>query len=159
MKQKIFCLGDDFTIKDESGADRYFVDGKALTIRDKLSFQDLHGKELAFIQQKLLSWGPKYEIYRSGSLAATVEKKLFTLFNCKFVVDVPGPNDLEARGNFLDHEYEFHRGGLVVAKCSKKWFSWSDTYGIDVGPGEDDILILASSVVIDMVCHQEGKNH
>jgi uncharacterized protein YxjI len=88
-----------------------------------------------------------------------VEKRLFTLFNCKFIVDVPGPNDLEAKGNFTDHEYEFHRSGRVVATCSKRWFAWSDTYGIDVAPGEDDVLILASSVVIDMVCHDDKNRH
>jgi uncharacterized protein YxjI len=159
MSQKIFCLGDDFTIKDETGAERFFVDGKVFTIREKLSFQDMQRRELAFIQQKLLSWGPKYEVYRDGKLAAVVEKKLFTLFKCKFVVDVPGPDDLEAKGNFLDHEYVFERGGRVVATCSKRWFSWSDTYGIEVAPGEDDVLILASSVVIDMVCHDDNKRH
>ena len=159
MKQKIFCFGDDFTIKDESGTERFFIDGKVFTIRNKLSFEDMQGHELAFIQQKLLSWGPKYEIYREGKLAAVVEKRLFTLFNCKFIVDVPGPNDLEAKGNFTDHEYEFFRGGRVVATCSKRWFAWSDTYGIDVAPGEDDVLILASSVVIDMVCHADKERH
>ena len=30
---------------------------------------------------------------------------------------------------------------------------WSDTYGVDVAEGEDDVLILCSTVVIDMVCH------
>ena len=159
MSQKIFCLGDDFVIKDETGADRFFVDGKAFSIGNKLSFQDMQKRELAFIQQRLLSWGPKYEITRNGSLAAVVEKKLFTLFKCRFVVDVPGPNDLEASGNFLDHEYVFQRGGQVVATCSKRWFSWSDTYGIEVAPGEDDVLLLASSVVIDMVCHDDSKRH
>jgi uncharacterized protein YxjI len=158
MKQKIFSFGDDFTIKDESGIERFFVDGKAFSVGNKLSFQDMQRRELAFIQQKLLSWGPRYEILRGGHLAASVEKRLFTLFTCKFVVDVPGPDDLEAKGNFLDHEYEFHRGGRVVASCSKRWFSWSDTYGIEVGEGEDDVLILASSVVIDMVCHDEKKH-
>ena len=155
MKQKIFCLGDDFFIKDESGADRFFIDGKVFTIGNKLSFQDMQRRELAFIQQRLLSWGPKYEIHRDGNLAAVVEKKLFTLFKCRFVVDVPGPNDLEATGDFLDHEYQFTRAGRVVATCSKRGFSWSDTYGIEVAPGEDDILLLASSVVIDMVCHDQ----
>ena len=29
MKQKLFCWGDDFTIKDDAGTDRFFVDGKA----------------------------------------------------------------------------------------------------------------------------------
>jgi uncharacterized protein YxjI len=157
MKQKLFAWGDDFTIKDESGSDRFFVDGKVFTLRNKLSFQDMQGHELAFIQQKLLSWGPQYEIYRNGTLAAVVKKQLFTLFTCKFSVDVPGPDDLEARGDFLDHEYNFYRGHQTVATCSKKWFAWTDTYGVEIQQGCDDVLILASSVVIDMVCHGDKQ--
>lgn len=157
MKQKLFSFGDDFTIKDERGHDVFFVDGKAFTIGDKLSFQDLNGNELAFIRQKLLSWGPTYEITRGGQLAAIVKKQLFTLFRCKFTVDVPGPDDLEAQGNFLDLEYTFQRGNRTVAEVSKRWFAWSDTYGVDIRDGEDDVQILASTVVIDMVCHQESR--
>ena len=40
---------------------------------------------------------------------------------------------------------------------SKRWFSLTDSYGVDIAEGEDDVLILASAVVIDMVCHQESK--
>src|SRR5438874_5300365 len=106
MKQKILCLGDDFVIKDGNGRDLYFVDGRAFSIGNKLSFQDMAGNELAFIQQKLLSWGPTYEISRNGELVATVKKKLFTMFRCKFSVDVPGPDDLEAQGSFMDYVYK-----------------------------------------------------
>ena len=98
MKQKLLSWGDDFRIKDATGTDTFFVDGKALSFRDKLSFEDMQGQELAFIRQKLLSWGPTYEIYRNDQLAAVVKKQLFTFFRCKFTVDVPGPNDLEAKG-------------------------------------------------------------
>jgi len=157
MKQKLFCWGDDFTIKDEQGQDVFFVDGKAFSIGEKLSFQDMAGNELAFIRQKLLAWGPTYEIYRGSELAAVVKKHLFTFLNCKFTVDVPGPDDLEAEGNFLDHEYRFTRGGRIVATVSKQWFSWTDTYGVEVADGEDDVLILASTVVIDMVCHGDDE--
>jgi uncharacterized protein YxjI len=157
MKQKLFAFGDDFTIQDESGRDAYFVDGKALSIGDKLSFQDMKGNELAFIKQKLFAWGKTYEIYRSGSLAAVVKKELFTLFKCHFTVDVPGPDDLEATGDFLDHEYQFTRGDRAVASVSKQWFSLRDTYGIDVAEGEDPVLVLASAVVVDMACHADRK--
>ncbi len=65
-------------------------------------------------------------------------------------------DDLEAKGDF--HEYAFTRAGRSVATVSKQWFSWSDTYGVDIAEGEDEVLILASSVVIDMVCHDDrGK--
>jgi len=159
MKQKLFSWGDKFRIQNEAGQDVFFVDGRAFSLGNKLSFEDMAGNELAFIQQKLLSWGPTYEISRSGQLAAIVKKQLFTFFNCRFTVDVPGPDDLEAQGNFLDMEYTFTRSNQTVAQVSKKWFSWSDTYGVDIADGQDDVLILASTVVIDMVCHADDKRH
>ncbi len=155
MKQKLFAWGDDFRIQNAAGQDVFFVDGRAFSIGNKLSFQDLNGHELAFIRQKLLSWGPTYEITRGDELLAVVKKQLFTLFRCKFTVDVPGPEDLEAQGSFMDMEYRFERGGRTVAEVSKRWFSWSDTYGVDIRDGEDDVLILASTVVIDMICHDD----
>lgn len=158
MKQKIFAWGDDFTIKDDTGNDAFFVDGRAFSLGKKLSFQDMSGSELAFIAQRLLSWGPAYEITRGGELLAVVKKKHFTLFRCKFSVDVPGPDDLEAQGSFMEYDYKFSRGNRTVAEVSKRWFSMSDTYGVEIADGEDDVLILASTVVIDMVCH-DGKDH
>lgn len=159
MKQKLFAWGDDFLIKNDAGKDVFFVDGRAFSLGNKLSFQDLDGNELAFIRQKLLSWGPTYEITRGEQLLAVVKKQFFTFFRCKFTVDVPGPDDLEAQGSFLDMEYSFERGGRRVAEVSKRWFSWSDTYGVDIAEGEDDVLILASTVVIDMVCHADNRRH
>jgi uncharacterized protein YxjI len=157
MKQKLFCWGDDFCIKDDRERDVFFVDGKAFSIGEQLSFQDMVGNELAFIRQKFFSWGGTYEIYRASQLAAIVKNSLFTYRYCKFTVDVPGPDDLEAEGDFLYHEYRFTRGGRSVATVSKQWFTWTDTYGVEIADGEDDVLILASTVVIDMVCHGDDE--
>ena len=159
LKQKFWSWGDDFRIRDADGQDVFFVDGRAFSWGDKLSFQDMEKNELAFIRQKLLAWGPTYEVEVHGRLVAVVKKKLFTLLRCKFTVDVPGPDDLEAQGSFLDHEYAFERQGREVAQVSKRWFSWTDTYGVDIVSAEDDVLILATAVVIDMVCHQESKQN
>jgi uncharacterized protein YxjI len=159
MRQKLLSWGDDFVIRDDDGQDAFFVDGKVFTLGHQLSFQDMEGNELAYIRQKLLAWGPTYEIYRDGQLQAIVKKSLFTLIHCRFSVDVPGPDDLEARGNFTDHEYEFERDGRTVAVVSKRWFSWTDTYGVEIADGEDDILILAATVVIDMACHGDQEKH
>ncbi len=157
MKQKLFAWGDDYYIKDESERDVYFVDGKAFSFGDKLSFQDMNGNELAFIKQKLLAWGPTYELYHEGKLWATIRKELFTLFRCVFTIDLPGPDDPVAEGDFLEHEYYFNRAGRTVARVSKQWFAWADTYGVEIGEGEDPVLILASTVAIDMVCHDRDK--
>jgi uncharacterized protein YxjI len=155
MKQRWFSFGDDYKIQDAAGEDVLQIDGKVFCIGDQLSVQDMDGRELAYIDQKMLSWGPTYEIWRSGRLAAVVKKSVFTLFHCKFTVDVPGPDDLLAEGDFWEHEYRFTREGREVASVSKRYFSWTDTYGIEVPHGEDPILILASAVVIDLCCHQK----
>ncbi len=157
MKQKLFSFGDDFIIRDEAGNDAFFVDGKVFCLGNQLSFQDMDKNELAYIKQKLLTLGQTYEIHRSGELAAVVRKSLFTFFNCTFSVDVPGPDDLVAQGNFTDHEYQFTRHGEPVATVSKHWFTLADTYGVDIADGEDDILLLASTVVIDMACHPDSR--
>ena len=158
MKEKIIAWGDDFKIRDESGRDVFYVDGKVFSFGDKLSFKDMAGNELALIDQKMLAIGPTYEIFRGGSRVAVVKKKLFTLVRNRFTIDVPGPNDLEAVGNFIDKDYTFMRGDREVARVSKKWFRMTDTYGVDVAPGEDDVLILASAVVIDLCMHPDDKD-
>jgi uncharacterized protein YxjI len=158
MKEKWLAMGNDFQILDEQGQQVYFVDGQAFTLGEKLSFKDNDGKELLFIRQRLLAWGHTYEILRGGQTLAMVKKKMFTLLRARFSVDVPGPDDLEAQGDFLSHEYVFSLRGQEVATVSKKWISWTDAYGVDIADGQDDLLILACVVVIDLVLHNP-KNH
>ena len=163
MKQKMWAWGNDFTIKNEAGQDCFFVDGQAMSIGDKLSIRDMAKNELAFIRQKLLSWGPTYEIYHGGQLFAIVKEELFTFLNYRFQVDVgadgPTPNDLEIQGDFFAHEYAFMQGGRQVAAVSKQWFAWTDTFGVDVQAGEDDVLILACTVVVDRVVQKSKNEH
>lgn len=155
MKQKLLSFGDDFSIKDAEGRDRFFVDGAAFSIGDKFSFQDMQGNELCRIEQKLLSFGKRYRIVRDGKPIATVKKKRFTLFRDVFDVEDAAAGDLDATGDFIDREYRFTRDGNTIATVSKRFFSLSDTYGVDIGPGEDDVLILACAVVIDACSHDE----
>jgi len=154
MKKKVFSLGDKFAIRNENGEDAFFVSGAVFSLGNQLSFAGPQGNELLFIKQKLLSWGPTYELYRGEEHVATIKKELFTLFQCTFEIHIDEQGDLEAQGNLSDHEYSVTRGGRPVARISKEWFSWTDTYGVDIADGEDPVLILATTVVIDMCCHE-----
>jgi len=154
MKQKVFSFGDKFAIRNENGEDAFFVNGEVLSLGHKLSLEDPQGNELLFIRQKLLSWGPTYELYRGEEHVATIKKEMFNLLHCTFDIHIDGQGDLEAQGDLSDHEYSFTRDGELVAQVSKQWFSWSDTYGVDVVNSEDPVLILAGTVVIDMCCHE-----
>ena len=158
MKQKLWSMGDDFIIKDSAGNDAFFVDGKVFSLGHKLSFQDMNGQELAYIAQKLLSFKTTYEIYRGDNLFAEVVKN-FTFFKDNYTVDIPGPNDYEVQGDFWDYEYAFLRNGRTVARVSKAFFAWADTYGVEIADGEDDITILATAVVIDLVNQDQHRRH
>jgi len=157
MRQKLLSLADSFQIKDENGQDAFLVAGKVFSLGHQLSFQDLAGNELVSIRQQLLSWGPTYEISKGDQPFATVKKELFNFFKYRFEIDLPGTADLDAEGNFLDHEYALNRGETPVATVSKQWLTLTDTYGVDIAEGEDDILVLAITVVIDMVCHPDKR--
>jgi len=58
-----------------------------------------------------------------------------------------------------DHFTRAGAGGGPVANVSKRYFSWTDTYGIDIADGEDDVTLLASIIVIDLCCHGDKKRH
>lgn len=152
MRQKFWALGDTFTIKDAQETEVFRVEGRAFSWGDKLSFQSANGRELAFIKQKLLSLKPKYELYRDGELFAVIVKEL-SLLKSRFTLDVPGPNDYVIRGSFLEHEFAFERSGAKVATVSKAYFSLTDAYGVEILEGEDEIAVLATCVVIDLVMH------
>lgn len=155
IKEKFWSIGDKFTIFDERDNEKFYVIGKAFSWGDKLSFQDTHRKELAFIEQKLLSWKKRYNILIDGEPFAAITKEI-TWFKKKFRLDIPGPNDYTIDGSFWDHEFTFTRdSGQQVATVSKKMWSWSDCYGVEIVDGENDIAILCACIVIDQVLDDE----
>jgi uncharacterized protein YxjI len=101
---------------------------------------------------------PTYQISLAGREGAEVRNHLFTPFGDRFTIDVPGPNDLEMEGNLFDHEFTIGRGDQTVATVSKRWFTMRDTYAVDVAAGQDDLLILASVLALDLAEDQERQH-
>ena len=148
LREKMFAIGDDFWI-ERDGERAFKVDGKALRIRDTLVLETPGGDELYRIQEKKLSVRDKMEIERGGQTAATVRKALVSPLRDRFSIDVEGGEDMEAKGNIVDHEYKIERDGEKVAEVSKRWFRVRETYGIEIAAGQDDALLLATTACID----------
>jgi uncharacterized protein YxjI len=149
MREKLFAIGDDFWIENEDGQRIFKVNGKAMRVRETFILESPGGEELFKIQEKKLSIRDKMSIERDGDTVATVKKALITPLRDRFDIEVEGGDDLSAKGNIVDHEYEIEREGNKVAEVSKKWFRIRDSYGIEIAPGENDALILAATVCID----------
>ena len=154
MRQRMFSIGDDYTIENDRGDHVFKLDGKALRVRKTILFKDMDGRELVKIQERMLHVRDSMEIEGpDGKRLAMVHKALITPLRERWVVDVEDGPDLHAQGNFVEHEYTIERDGDKVAEVSKRWFRVRDTYGVEVFPGEDDMLILAATAVIDTMAH------
>jgi len=158
IRERFFRLGEDSDITDEQGQPVYHVDGKVLTLHDTLIVRDLAGTEVARVQRQLVALRPTYHITRQGQEVAEVRKKLFSPFVDRFTIDIPGPDDLSMTGDLFEHEYTITRGDQVVATVSKRWLSLTDTYGVDIAPGEDDLLILTSVLALDLAEDREHRD-
>jgi len=154
MRQRMLSIGDDYIIENERGEHVFKLDGKALRVRKTIKFEDMDGHELCKIQERMMRLRDSMEIEGpDGRRMAMVHKAMITPLRERWVVDVEDGPDLHAQGNFVDHEYTIERDGDKVAEVSKRWFRVRDTYGVEVAPGENDILILATTAVIDSMAH------
>ena len=158
VREKFFHLGEDSVITDESGRPLYIADGKVFSIRNTVVLKDLRGNELATIKKQLLALGLTYHITRHGQEGAVIRKKIFSPFVERYIVDIPGPDDLSVTGSLLEHNFTISRGGQLVASVSKRWVSLTETYGVETAPNEDDILILATVIAMDLAEDQEERN-
>ena len=154
MRQNLVSIGDDFWIENDRGEKVYKADGKALRVRQTLIFEDAHGKELCKIQERMMRVKDSMEIEGpGGERMAMIKKALITPVRERWSVQVGNGPDLEVQGNILDHEYTIGEGRDKIAEVSKKWFRIADTYGVEIEQGQNDILILAISVAVDMMAH------
>ena len=129
------------------------MNGKALRVRDTLVLEGPSGDELYTIQEKKLHVRDTMEIERDGRTVATVKKALVTPLRDRYSIDVEGGDDLEAKGNIVDHEYKIERGGQQGGRSVEALVPGPRHYGIEIAPGQDDPLLLAVIVCIDQMSH------
>jgi len=154
MHEKLISIGDDYWIENETGKRAFYVDGKALRVRETLIIKDAQGNELYKLKEKLLRVKDTMDIEDAGGkTAATIKKDLITPLRDRWKVEVSNGPEMDIQGNFLDHEYKIEAGREKVAEVSKKWFRIRDTYGVEIEPGQDAALILTIAAVLDQMAH------
>ncbi len=154
IKEKIFTLGDQFSVMDAYGNEKYFVEGEIFTFGRKLHVYDAYHREVAFIKQELFNFFPTYLVFVGGWEIARVRKE-FSFFVPRFTVDGPG---WDVHGHFLEHDYEITRHGRPVVTIEKEWMTWGDSYVLDIADPADEIAALALVLTIDCVQEQQNNN-
>lgn len=153
MRQKVFALGQDFYINNAAGEPVFKIDGKVRLVKESLKFRDMQGNLLYKLDEKVIRIRESFDIlHPDGRVAAKVHNAIFDPLRERFTIEIPGGQDMLTKGKVIWAQYDILRNGQQVAKISKQ-FSWigRDQYVVDVLQGEDDCLLLAVTVVIDMM--------
>ena len=154
IKERVFSWNDQFTVKDENGWDKYFVEGEFFSFGKKLHLLDIHGREVALIRQQLLTLMPRYTVSVGGRDLAEIRKE-FTFFYQRYVID---GLSWEVEGSIWAHEYEIRKNGRLIVRISKEWFTWGDSYCLDIADPADELLALAVVLTIDCVAESNNNN-
>ena len=154
MKEKVFSWNERFTIKDENGWDKYFVEGEFLSLGKKLHLLNINGEEVAFIQQRLLTLMPRFSVSVAGREIAEIRKE-FTFFFQRYIIDGLG---WEVDGSVWEHRYEIRKNGRLIVRIDKEWFTWGDSYVLEIADPADEILALAVGLTIDCVAEAGNRN-
>lgn len=77
----------------------------------------------------------------------TIKKEL-SFFKARYTIDAAG---IEVHGNWWDMDFQVLQHGEVAGKVSKEWFTWGDSYKVQILEEEMEAIIIALVVAIDCV--------
>lgn len=145
FKQRYFSWFDSYDIYNEYGEVVYAVKGQ-LSWGHCLKIYDNVGKEVGTVQERVLTFLPKFEIYLGNQYIGCINKE-FTLFKPKFNIDF---NGWSVDGDWLEWDYQIRdAGGSIIAVVAKQVLNWTDTYTIDVDEPQDSLCALMVVLAID----------
>lgn len=147
VKQKFLSWKDRAWVRDETGTDRYFIEGKVFSIGKKLWIMTPNGEQIAFVRQKVPTLLPRFIVVIGGREVAQIAKK-FTFLKPKYEIEGLG---WTVQGEFMAHDYTIFSADRPIVTIHKKWMSWGDSYELDIEHGTDEVLALAVVLAIDAV--------
>ncbi|WP_201713063.1 LURP-one-related/scramblase family protein [Rossellomorea arthrocnemi] len=154
IKQKVFSLSEKFTVKDQDEKDVYYVEGSFMKVPKTFSIMNQDKEEVALITKKVLSFLPTFFVEVNGQEVVTIKKEL-SFLKAKYSIDAAG---IEVEGNWMDMNFQVLHEGRVVGEVGKEWFSWGDSYRVQILEEEMESVILALVIAIDCVKADQANN-
>ncbi|MFP7478775.1 LURP-one-related/scramblase family protein [Terribacillus saccharophilus] len=152
IKQKVFSFKDSFSVFDAEQQEVYRVRSKLFSLQDRLTITDLNDQPLVEIKQQLAFLKPRYIIEENGEQVAEVTKN-FTFFKANFSLK---PQNWSLDGDVWSHQYTLTDKNGALMHVTKKWFSWGDTYELQIEDETHLLTYIAVMIVLDMVLHNNN---
>jgi uncharacterized protein YxjI len=147
IKQKVFSLSGKFTVKDQQEKDVYYVEGSFMQVPKTFSIKNTTRDQVALVTKKAFSFLPKFFVEVNGREVVTIKKE-FSFLKARYTIDGAG---IEVHGNWWDMDFQVLQHGEVVGQVSKEWFTWGDSYKIQIVDEAMETIMIALVVAIDCV--------
>ncbi|WP_440960838.1 LURP-one-related/scramblase family protein [Paenibacillus nitricinens] len=147
IKQKVFSLSGKFTVKNQQEQDVYYVEGSFMQIPKTFSITNTTRDEVGLITKKIFSFLPKFFVEVNGREVLTIKKE-FTFIKAHYTIHAA---DIEVHGNWWDMDFQVLQYGVVIGKVNKEWFTWGDSYKVQILNEEMEAIMIALVVAIDCV--------
>ncbi|MFZ7942715.1 MULTISPECIES: LURP-one-related/scramblase family protein [Bacillaceae] len=147
IKQKVFSLGGKFTVKDQQEKDVYYVEGSFMKVPKTFTIMNNARNEVALITKKTFSFLPKFFVNVNGQEVLMIKKEL-SFIKARYTIEAAG---IEVHGNWWDMEFQVMQHGEVVGKVNKEWFTWGDSYKVQIIDENMEAIVIALVVAIDCV--------
>ena len=152
IRQEIFTLGEKLTVKDDQQENIYYIEGSFFQIPKTFSIMDENRNEVALITKKILSFLPKFYVEVQGKQILTINKEL-SFFKARYTIDAEG---IEVQGNWWDMDFQVYKQGQLVGQVKKEWFTWGDSYKVQILDEDVQTIVIAIVVAIDCVKSDEA---
>ncbi|MFC7305847.1 LURP-one-related/scramblase family protein [Streptomyces monticola] len=158
VRDRIFGIGDDYWIEDDQGRKAFFVDGKAMRLRETFELKDPQGNVLIDIRKKVLALRDTMTIERGDEPLATIKRKRLSLLRNHYRVALVDGTELDISGKILDREFAVEYDGELLAEISRRWLTVRDTYGVNVVREDaDPALLIAVAVCVIRLAERERE--
>ncbi len=145
FRQRFFSWFDSYDIYNEAGETVYVVKGQ-LSWGHCLKIFDAQGTEAGTVQERVLTFLPKFEMYLGTRYVGCISKE-FSFFTPHYNIEC---NGWHVDGDFLEWDYRIvDAAGQQVASISKELLHLTDTYVIDVRDPADALCALMLALAID----------
>lgn len=154
IKQSVFSLGEHFEVRNEYNELVYTVKGSFFEIPKNFKISDANGTEVATIASQLFRLLSRYTIETRHE---SVElKRNFTFFSHRFELV---NTDWSLQGDFFSHNYQVVNGATPIMSIRKHWFTWGDSYELDVRDDKDALLCLCIVIAVDAQISQDNASN
>lgn len=145
IKQRVFSWTDTYDVYDENGETKYFVKAEFFSLGHKIHVYNRQQEEVGMIQEKLLTFMPKFEVVIGNRIVGRIEKQV-TFFRPKYKIEYKNWN---VEGDFWGWDYDVVGASGMIVHISKEPLHWGDTYVIDIRNPADEISALLLALAID----------